>query len=318
MTTLNDLVLTSDSVDFNEFSQAPHDADKVCSPLVFREQTIEHLRGGGNRTGATLPWRKTHDHIRFRGGEVSLWMGMNGHGKSLLTSHVMLDFLHQDQKVMIASFEMKPKATMARMCKQASGCEFPTDRYVNGLFAHAHGRLWLYDKTGRVSPDHILSIMRYAVNKLGVKHLVIDSLMKVVKGEDDYNGQKDFVDDICAFAQDTDTHIHLIHHSRKLADENQIPGKMDSKGSGAITDQVDQCFTVWRNKKKEQMRQAGREVDESIPDAILVCDKNRHGDWEGRVGLFYHPRATSYSESPGARPMYYTYDKYMKEEGVAI
>jgi twinkle protein len=163
----------------------------------------------------------------------------------------------------------------------------------------------------------MLSIMRYAAKKLGIQHFVVDSLMKVVKGEDDYNGQKAFVDSVCAFAQDFNVHVHLIHHSRKLGDEMQIPGKMDAKGSGAIVDQVDQCFTVWRNKRKEQTKQSGKDVDEEMPDAIMVCDKNRHGDWEGKVGLFYLSGACSYSERPH-QPMIYNYSKYMDDEGVAI
>lgn len=97
----------------------------------------------------------------------------------------------------------------------------------------------------------------------------------------------------------------------------QVPGKMDAKGSGAIVDQVDQCFTVWRNKRKEQQIQAGKEVDEGSPDALLVCDKNRHGDWEGRVGLFYQSGACSYSQSP-TNKTYYNYDRYMSSEGVEI
>ncbi len=117
--------------------------------------------------------------------------------------------------------------------------------------------------------------------------------------------------------QDYDVHVHLIHHSRKLSDENTIPGKMDSKGSGAIVDQVDQCFTVWRNKKKEQQKQAGKEVDEKMPDAFVVCDKNRHGEWEGKVGLFYIPGACSYTEHPN-KPMYHTYSKHMEVEGEPI
>ena len=54
-----------------------------------------------------------------------------------------------------------------------------------------------------------------------------------------------------------------------------------------------------------------------MPDAILVCDKNRHGEWEGKVGLFYHKGATSYSEHPN-RSTYYDYSRYMQEDGVPI
>lgn len=314
---LNDMIFTADSIDFVEYASEPHDKDKIVAPKVYRDETIALLSGGEMVSGARLPWPKTYDHIRFRPGEVSLWMGINGHGKSLLTSHVMLDFLHQNQKVCVASFEMKPRATLARMCKQAAGSALPTAKFVDGVLSHATNRLWLYDKMGQTDPNHLLAIMRYAAKKLGVQHFVIDSLMKVVKGEDDYNGQKNFVDSVCAFALDFNIHVHIIHHSRKLGDEMQVPGKMDAKGSGAIVDQVDQCFTVWRNKRKEQQIQAGKEVDEGSPDALLVCDKNRHGDWEGRVGLFYQSGACSYSQSPTHRT-YYNYDRYMPSEGVEI
>lgn len=313
----DDLIFRADSVDFAEYASEPHDVDKLVSPLVYRDETIAYLKGNEMMGGASLPWRKTHEHIRFRAGEVSLWMGINGHGKSLVTSHVALDFMHQNQKVCIASFEMKPKATLARMCKQASASSQPTESFVDTVISHANGKLWLYDKMGHTDPEHLLAIMRYAVNKFGIQHFFIDSLMKVVKGEDDYNGQKNFVDSVCAFAQDYNIHVHIIHHSRKLSDESQVPGKMDSKGSGAIVDQVDQCFTVWRNKRKEQDIQKGKEVDEGIPDAIVVCDKNRHGDWEGRIGLFYVKGATSYSEIPN-RPMLYDYSRYHRPEGEAI
>lgn len=313
----SDIFLSGDDIDFAAFAEEPHDKDKIVGPRQFRDETIAYLMGTESMSGCTLPWAKTHDHIRFRPGEVSLWMGINGHGKSLLTSHVMLDFLHQSQKVCIASFEMKPRATLARMAKQAAGNAQPTARFVDGFISHSTGKLWLYDKQGHTNPEHLLAVMRYATSKLGIQHFVVDSLMKVVKGEDDYNGQKEFVNSICATAQDYNIHVHLIHHSRKLGDEGSIPGKMDAKGSGSIVDQVDQSFTVWRNKKKEQQRQAGKEVDESLPDAMLICDKNRHGDWEGRVGLYYVQGATSYTERPG-RPMHYNYDRYMAEEGVAI
>jgi twinkle protein len=38
---------------------------------------------------------------------------------------------------------------------------------------------------------------------------------------------------------------------KKPQNEAQIPDKHDTKGSGSITDQVDNLFMVWRNKPKE-------------------------------------------------------------------
>jgi twinkle protein len=153
-------------------------------------------------------------------------------------------------------------------------------------------------------------VIRYCADKLKVKHFVVDSLMKCVRGEDDYNGQKDFVDTLTSLARDLNIHIHLVHHVRKGESEDRPPGKMDAKGSGAIADQVDQVITVWRNKKKEreveQMRRAGGTIDDvtrAKPDSMLICDKNRHGEWEGSVALWFHPHSLQYTGDKRCQPV---------------
>lgn len=247
----------------------------------------------GRDHGATLPWSKTHHTIRLRSGEVSLWSGINGHGKSMMTTHVALDLVAQNERTVIASLEMAPIKTLKRMARQAIGSAHPAETALVEFVGWLARRLWLYDQHGRADPVFILKVIRYAALEVKAKHFFLDSLMMVTKGEEDYDGQKDFVTELCAIAHDTGIHIHLVHHTRKLKDETEIPGKFDAKGSGSITDQVDNVFTVWRNKKKESDRQAGQ-VDESKPDAVLVCDKNRHGEWEGLIKLWFTPGALSY------------------------
>jgi twinkle protein len=130
----------------------------------------------------------------------------------------------------------------------------------------------------------------------GVVRGVIDSLMKCGIAEDDYTRQKNFLDQLCSIARDTDCHVHLIAHSRKGADEMKPPGKMDVKGSGAITDQVDNVLAVWRNKKKELDIEKGDFAGKSDPDCLLICDKQRNGEWEGRVALWLDRESMQYTE----------------------
>jgi twinkle protein len=136
-----------------------------------------------------------------------------------------------------------------------------------------------------------------------VTQFVIDSLMKCGINEDDYNGQKRFIDQLCAAAKDTGCHIHLIAHSRKGQDELTAPNKMDVKGSGSITDQVDNVITVWRNKRKEQAIAASKTTPEilDMPDALLIVDKQRHGEWEGKIGLYFDKPSFRYVEHDGAK-----------------
>ena len=85
-------------------------------------------------------------------------------------------------------------------------------------------------------------MFEYAYRRYGVRHFLIDSLAKCGFGEDAYNEQKAFVDRLSDFARNNDIQVHLVCHSRKRNDESDLPDKFDIKGTGAITDMVDNVF----------------------------------------------------------------------------
>ncbi|QUP53556.1 hypothetical protein GO998_07145 [Ralstonia syzygii] len=69
--------------------------------------------------------------------------------------------------------------------------------------------LWLYNHVGSIHQDRLLEAFRYAAKRYRVTHFVIDSLMKCGVDEDDYKGQKAFVDRLCDFKNEFDVHVHL-------------------------------------------------------------------------------------------------------------
>lgn len=291
--------LIPDDIDFESYIESEEKA-KVKSAADFVDDVISRFHSPEVHNGLTLPWVKTHDLIRMRPAEVTLWPGINGHGKSMVVGQVMMHLMALEQAVCIASFEMKPVATLARMCRQSLGAETPAVEYIRRFHNWTDGKLWMYDQQGTVQSSRMVGLIHYAAKELGVKQFVIDSLMKCGINEDDYNGQKRFLDQLCAAAKDTGCHIHLIAHSRKGQDELTAPNKMDVKGSGSITDQVDNVITVWRNKRKEQAIAANKPIEDQ-PDALLIVDKQRHGEWEGRIGLYFDKRSFRYLESEGAK-----------------
>jgi twinkle protein len=173
------------------------------------------------------------------------------------------------------------------------------------------GRMWLYDQAGTAHPDTVLGMVKYCAQELGITHIFIDSLMKCVKAEDDYNGQKAFVDQLCAIAKDCDIHVHLVHHLKKPANEAAMPDKHDTKGTGAITDQVDNLFMVWRNKPKEDdLRAKGAtSTKHAEPDCYLLCRKQRNyegnADGEPMVGLWRHRDAGNFVGDVGASAQFF-------------
>ena len=262
---------------------------------------------------ATMPFTKTHGDFAFRLGEVTLYAGGNGGGKSLITGQIALHLIKQKRKCVVASFEMKPTSTIRRMLRQFSG-EFIDDpltndkeKYIKGLtkrfnqFAGEH--LYIYDQQGSTTPQQTIAMARYCAVELGVEHIFIDSLMKVCNAEDNFNEQKYFIDELTALARDHNVHVHLIHHIRKLQSEEVQPNKNDIKGTGAITDQVDNVFIMWRNKQKENRRRNGDKYEEDMPDAYLMCEKQRNGEAQESYGLYYHSGSQQFIDTWGGATM---------------
>ena len=309
-------ILTPDDIDFSLYEKETDAQQKVKPASDYVQELIDRIKSPVRPNHRYMPWAKTYGLFQFRPGEVTVWGGANGNGKSMVTGFVALGLLSQGERCCFASFEMKPIRTLERMARQFSGSN-PHDpayagsesatKFLLDLYGQfkdwTDSRLWLYDQQGTVTASQVCAVARYCAKELGVTHMFIDSLMKCVHGEDDYNGQKAFVDELTAIARDHAIHIHLVHHIKKPASEDQKPGKYDFKGTGAITDQVDNVIAVWRNKPKERKIEAGQQVDTNEPDCLLICDKQRNGEWEGTIGLWFDKASQQYLPNPGQDPM---------------
>jgi len=291
-----------DSIDFDKYLQGPDESAMVMPASAWVDEVIQSFERSASLTGAALPWGITHSTVRLRTGELSIWPGMSGHGKSMLIGQVALQLMAQGEKVAIASMEMKPAATMQRMCRQAFASNQPMRRDIQDLHHWTDGRLWLYNQQGQVSPERILAVARYCREQFGVTHFIIDNLLSCGIAEDGYDAQKQFVLALATHAHDTGQAVHLLAHSRKGKDELTPPGKFDVRGSASITDLADNVFSVWRNRGKELAQDDGRHDKDHEEDALLIVCKHRHGEWEGRVRLWFDRRSQTYLQGPHDQP----------------
>lgn len=295
-------LIADDDIDFQAYMRESEPRIKVRGIESWTDEMIAFFQGGEQEDqGAKLPWADTHDGLRFRPGEITFWLGINGHGKSLTLTQACLGFAAQGERTCVGSFEMAPRKNIPRILRQLSMTAQPSPECTQKMMGWLKGKFWVYDHLGEVKPEQLYAVIRYCADKLKIKHFVIDSLMKCVQGEDDYNGQKAFVAELCRLARECDMHIHIVHHSKKKNSEFDIPGKFDAKGSGAIIDQADQLITIWRNKGKEEEVKKCRDKCEPVPDdiarkcdAMLICDKNRYGDWEDHAFLWFDPASLQY------------------------
>jgi len=266
---------------------------KVDRPTQHLEKALERLSGRLKPYGDTLPWAKCSE-FRFRDGELTLWSGVNGMGKSLVTG---MAALWMESPVVIASMEMLPEATLARMIRQASGMSTPSKEYATNIAKQLDGRIYIYNQVGDADQNNLFGMMHYAAAELGVKHFFVDSLVKIKGvGPDDYTAQQEFVNKLTQIAKDEHVHIHLVLHMRKQMNEKEMPDKFDVKGSGAIVDLADNLLIVYR-------RTIG-ELDDGNPTGFIRVAKHRHGEWEGTWGFWFHEESQQWVPSPkmGAMP----------------
>lgn len=293
------LIVDEDKIKNYFFRRDSDEYRKIKSPDTFIESTIGYF-SGEIQSGAYLPFDKA-ENFRLRLGETTIWSGYSGHGKSMLLSYVTLKLI-ENYKVMICSFEMSCRSTLARYIRQSVGTSEPTESAITKFCTDATGKLFLYDQLGSTNPTAVLSVIYYGAEQLGIQHFVVDSLMKCSINEDDYNGQKKFVDQLCIAARDLNVHIHLICHSRKTIDETtHTPSKFDVAGSATITNLADNCVSVYRNKKKEKDIMDGKLTEEDariVPDGFMAVNKQRHFEWEGSIPLWFQPKSLRYRDKP--------------------
>lgn len=272
--------LIADDIDLSEW-MSEVEAHKLRPAGDWTEQVIDHFWAPvESKIVRLLPWPKTHKLFQIRPGETTIVAGINGHGKSEVLGQIVLDLCVQGDKVCVASLEMKPYRTMVRMAKQASGTSEPEVPFLKQLGRWTNGKLWLYDHVGMVAPEKMVALIRYAKATFDIDVFVVDNLTKVVPGEDNYNGQKDFINQITTLASDLNIHIIVVMHVRKQASEADVPNKMSLKGAGSIADMVDNIIIVWRNKEKERQLRDGNNAKVAEPDALLLIEKQRNAEGE--------------------------------------
>jgi twinkle protein len=217
------------------------------------------------------------DWFHFRLGELTVWTGYNGHGKSLMLAQVFLGLMSQGVRTMVFSGEMTPERQLKRLAKQATGMDRPSPAYLDAVGRWLMDKMWIFNMVGSATIDRLLEVFLYANRRHGITHFVIDSLMMTDVPEDgpgSMTAQKEAIRKICNFARKNGIHIHLVAHPRKGIDEKHGPGKMDVAGSSKITDGADNVFTVWSARNDE----SDPELDPDKPDAKLELQKQRNGD----------------------------------------
>lgn len=280
------------------------DPPALRRPVEFQDQVVAlFYPKDGVQPGYTIPYGRVSNRLRFRPSEVTVWSGATGSGKSQILSDCAVDWIWQGSRVCMASLEMHPAQTLRRMVRQVTGTGQPTESNIVRTIAWLNDGLWLFDLVGKTGVDGVIEVFEYARRRYGCDQFIIDSLMRLGVETDDYNGQEKTMFRVVDWAISAGVHVHFVAHSRKADMKQSGPqGTEDIKGAMELGANAFNILTVWRNRKLEDDINAAETDEERAvlaerPGVVLNVTKQRNGDWEGKVGLWFNPDSYRYRSS---------------------
>lgn len=254
----------------------------------------------------------------FHMGELSVWTGKRGDGKSTLLGQLLLESVDQGKAVCAYSGELPDWQFQYWIHLQAAGPDhlvFQTDKRtgkrlpavpppvqdrINDWFRR---RFLLYDIGSSAVHDaeRILRLFQYAHRVYNAKTFLVDNIMtarlKTERYTDFYRAQSDFVSALSSFAKSNNVHVHLVAHPRKTGNALEAD---DVSGIGDITNFADNVFALTRDAKTLKN---GRECSVEASLSIL---KNRFFGARCESGIALH-------FDPVSRRFFRTEDKKNKK-----
>lgn len=271
-----------------------YDVNGLKRPSEFRDK-VHSLFWPKNtkQIGYITPFQALRGKLAFRPGEVSIWYGDTGAGKTQVLSHCVLSFIEQGALVCISSLEMLPEVTLKRMVKQTVGVDVPTESAFDDALRWMDGGLVLYELTGKSKVDALLETFDYARARYGSDTFVIDSLMRLGIAGDDYNEQDRVISRLVDWAIANRVHVHLVAHAKKGERDRGVPRMQDIKGAMELGANAANGLAIWRNRKHEEALKEIEDETERLeawkqkPGVVLNVEKQRNGDFEGKVSLWF-------------------------------
>lgn len=289
-----------DNYGLSAIDQLVMDAEELPSPGLLNVAEIDCDRDTNTKrtsSGLSLLDREIGG---FAPGELSVWTGRRGEGKSTLLGQILLDAINQGRRVCAYSGELPAKQFKRFIRQQAAGylhvtkredpltgksfflvnddVKVPIDRWFDGT-------LFLTDIRDKAAHDEetILRLFEGANRRYGCDTFLVDNIMTAqLQGETErgyYRAQSAFAGRLADFCKRLGVHVHLVAHPRKTEGKRPLEAD-DVGGSGDITNRADNVFKVER-VPEERVQELGY-------SSLLTILKNREFGARGKVKLEFN------------------------------
>lgn len=236
----------------------------------------------------------------FAPGELSVWTGRRGEGKSTLLGQILLDAINQGRRVCAYSGELPSERFKRFIRQQAAGYLHTTaqeDPWTGKTFFLVNddvkgaidrwfdGSLFLTDIRDKLAHDEdtILRLFEGSHRRYGCDTFLVDNIMTAqLRGEAEqgyYRAQSAFAGRLADFCKRLGVHVHLVAHPRKTEGKRPLEAD-DVGGSGDITNRADNVLKVER-VPEERVQELGY-------SSLLTILKNREFGARGKVKLEFN------------------------------
>lgn len=201
----------------------------------------------------------------FREGELTVWTGKRGDGKSTAVGQIMLEAVEQGRKVCAYSGELMADRFKDWIMLQAAGPDALEQRQDPDTGAVVYlvpapvsalidewwdKRFYLYDLgiSSAHDEDSILNEFEYAYRVLGCGVFLVDNIMtaRLKADRDYYRAQSMFTRRLAEFCKASKSHVHLVAHPRKAERGKSVDDSDEVSGAADITNLADNVISVRR------------------------------------------------------------------------
>lgn len=184
-----------------------------------------------------------------RRGELSIYSGPTGIGKTTVLSQLSIDYCMQGANTLWGSFELNNVRMAKVMLSQFAGIgpEALWERFDEHADRFEQLPLYFLRFFGSSEVDQVIHAMEYATYVYDVAHVVLDNLQFMTSGQG--RGYERFeimdraMEKFRAFATDHNVHISVVIHPRK-EDEDQLLKTASVFGSAKATQEADNVIII--------------------------------------------------------------------------
>ncbi|KAG8183233.1 hypothetical protein JTE90_014408 [Oedothorax gibbosus] len=243
---------------------------------------LDDIKGHEKNSG--MKWKRftvLNDLLKgHRKGELTVFSGQTGTGKTTFMSEYSLDLCIQGLPTLWASFEITNTRLMKTMLSQFSRCSLVDNVDSYGHWAEEFRKIPMFflNFHGPRTLKRILKAMANAVIVYNVQHIVIDNLQFMMNMED-YSASLDQLrrqDQVFGafreFASRWNCHVTLVIHPRKEPEFSELSNTSIS-GTAKATQEADNIILLQTTKNRQYLQVTKNRFDGHKGCVIVEFDK---------------------------------------------